>query len=377
MTTPTTPQGHDPNKRRLLVIVLFVFLITVLHYSTTVYASYYHDIYRRLYYIPIVLGGLWFGLRGGLGTALAVSLIYAPHVLFQWRSHTALPLEQYLEMVLYNCIGILTGTLSQRERAQRVRYQQAANDLQESYTKLKEQADIILETEEQLHHATRLAVLGELAAGLAHEVRNPLASIRLSTEHLADHHDLSSKDREYLDILLTEVNRLDQVVEEYLDLARPKAASRKIFNPNQALSEVVQLLRQPARKNAVAIRLDTGEIPEVSGEPVQLKQAFLNLGLNAIQAMADKGGTLTITSSVFDGRVAITFTDSGPGISADDLSRVFEPFFTTRRQGSGLGLAITRRIVTSHHGEIKANSQLGSGATFTIYLPVKEKTYAA
>ena len=115
------------------------------------------DIYRRLYYVPIVLGGLWFNLRGGIGTAVAVSLLFLPHVLFQWGHHPVSQPEQYLEIILYNVIGFLTGLLSGREQQQTLRALQTAEQLEESYQQLRTQADQILEIEEQLRRADRLS----------------------------------------------------------------------------------------------------------------------------------------------------------------------------------------------------------------------------
>ena len=163
---------------RLTIIATLLLLVTALHYLTTTQEVNAHDIYRRLYYVPIVLGGVWFALRGGIATSILASLLYMPHVLFHWQHNPTIALEQYLEIVLYNVIGCLTGFLAQRERQQKLRYQKAAETLERSYDTLREQADQIIEIEEQLRRADRLSALGELSAGMAHEIRNPLGSIK-------------------------------------------------------------------------------------------------------------------------------------------------------------------------------------------------------
>ncbi len=350
--------------------MLLVLGITALHYLTTTHQVQFHDIYRRLYYIPIVLGGLWFSLRGGIVTAIAVSALYAPHVVFQWGHHPTNAPEQYLEILLYNVIGFLTGFLSQREKTQKDRYQKAAQRLEESYGKLREQADLILEIEEQLRRADRLSALGELSAGMAHEIRNPLGSIRGTAEIIRDGIDPSDRRYEFTHILIKEVDRLNKVVQDFLEFARPAPVEQGVVTVNEALREVLTLTAQQTGKSQVQVHFTPGELPVLPGNQEQLKQAFLNLVLNALQAMTG-GGELTIETLREKGQVLIRFADTGQGIPAENLERIFNPFFTTRQEGTGLGLAITHRIIQGHGGRIEARSRLGEGTTFTIFLPVQ------
>jgi len=343
--------------------------ITALHYLTSTHKHQYHDIYRRLYYIPVVLGGLWFTLRGGVGTAVVVSLLFAPHVLFQWGHYPTAEPEQYLEILLYNVIGFLTGFLAEREKVLKLRAQKTANRLEESYRQLRKQADLILEIEEQLRRADRLTALGELSAGMAHEIRNPLGSIRGTAEILRDGVDPSDRRYEFAEILVREVERLNKVVEDFLQFARPGDGGEGRFNLNEALREVVLLIQQQAGKEGIRIEFSAGSDAELGGSREQLKQAFLNLSLNALQAM-EGGGRLTIRTDQDDKYVRISFVDSGRGISRESLGKIFNPFFTTREGGTGLGLAITHRIVESFGGEMTVESELGRGSTFTITLPL-------
>jgi two-component system, NtrC family, sensor histidine kinase HydH len=353
---------------RIAIISLMVAVVTALHYLTTIQQAQIHDIYRRLYYLPIVLGGIWFGLRGGLGVALAVSLLYAPHVVFQWGHHPLTELEQYLEIVLYNVIGGLTGVLAERERRQKERYQQTAHTLEESYATLREQADQILEIEEQLRRADRLSALGELSAGMAHEIRNPLGSIRGTAEILREGITADDPRSEFATILIQEVDRLNRVVQDFLDFARPAETGRSAVDLNGLLQELLLLTRQPARSGGVGVEFTPGVIPLVQADREQLRQAFLNLILNAFQAMPD-GGVLAIDSGCSDDRVRLSFRDSGVGIPAAQLERIFNPFFTTRREGTGLGLAIVHRIIQGHGGRIEVSSEPGQGTTFTLTFP--------
>ncbi|NIQ10302.1 MAG: sensor histidine kinase, partial [Gammaproteobacteria bacterium] len=195
---------------RIATIAGLLLLVSSLHYLTTTQQVGAHDVYRRLYYVPIVLGGVWFALRGGIVTSVLASLLYVPHVLFHWQHHPEIALEQYLEIILYNVIGCLTGFLAQREQQQKLRYQKTAENLEESYRKLRDQADQIIEIEEQLRRADRLSALGELSAGMAHEIRNPLGSIKGTAEILRDGVGQEDPKREFADILIKEVDRLNR-----------------------------------------------------------------------------------------------------------------------------------------------------------------------
>jgi len=349
-------------------VALLVLGVTALHYLTTTQRVEYHDIFRRLYYVPIVLGGLWFTLRGGLATSVVVSALYAPHVIFQWGHHPGIALEQYLEIVLYNVIGFLTGFLAERERIQTVRARRAAQKLERSYAKLRNQADQILEVEAQLRRADRLSALGELAAGMAHEIRNPLGSIRGTAEILQEGVDPQDRRYEFGRILLKEVDRLNKVVQNFLDFARPSEPERERVDVNETLRDVFALTRQPAARDGIEVIFEAGDVASATGSAKQLQQAFLNLVLNALQAMP-RGGRLKVTTAQAAGEVRIVFADTGHGISGEDQDKVFNPFFTTRQEGTGLGLAITHRIVQGHGGRIEVKSRPGEGTDFTMILP--------
>ncbi|PLX73887.1 MAG: sensor histidine kinase [Desulfuromonas sp.] len=342
--------------------------ISGLHYLTTTQHDEAHDIYRRLYYIPIVLGGMWFALRGGVSTALVASVIYMPHVLYQWNHSPEIQLEQYLEIVLYNVIGFLTGFLTKRERDQQLRYKKTAEHLDESYRTLRKQADQIIEIEEQLRRADRLSALGELSAGMAHEIRNPLGAIRGTAEILREDVAKDDPKYEFAEILIREVERLNGVLEDFLRFARPAPIEPGFFQLNLLVREVLDLVRQQASNSHVELNFKAGEIDEIPGQAEQIRQALLNLILNALQAMPD-GGRLTVATRLVDNQARIVVADSGQGIAEEDRQRIFNPFVTTRSEGTGLGLAITQRIVQGHSGHIELVSRPGAGATFTVCLP--------
>ncbi len=363
------PRFSRSTTLRLSIITVMLLMVTALHYLTTTQLHNAHDVYRRLYYVPIILGGVWFTLRGGILTGMAASLLYVPHVLVHWEHHPSIALEQYLEIVLYNVIGGLTGFLAQREMKQKQRYQKTAETLEESYRKLREQADQIIEIEEQLRRADRLSALGELSAGMAHEIRNPLGSIRGTAEILRDGVAANDPKSEFADILIREVDRLNRVLEDFLRFARPAPVGHGRFAVNRVIQEVLDLTRQQALRNRVEVSTGLDEECEITGEGEQIKQALLNLVLNALQAMPD-GGRLTVSTRREQNALHITVSDNGPGIPPENRERIFNPFVTTREGGTGLGLAITQRIVQGHDGHIVLQSTPGEGASFTVCLPL-------
>lgn len=354
---------------RMAVIAGMLLAISALHYLTTLQMQHAHDIYRRLYYVPIVLGGLWFTLRGGLIAAIAASLLFLPHVVFQWGHHPVAQPEQYLEIMLYNIIGGLTGFLSGREREQKYAHQLAAQRLEESYRTLSTQADQILEIEEQLRRADRLSTLGELSAELAHEIRNPLGSIRGTAEILKDDVRPDDPRHEFAEILIKEVDRLNRVLEDFLRFARQAPLERGRFDLNAVVREVLDLSRRQAERSRVEVLVNLAELPQLTGDGGQIRQALLNLVLNALQVMP-AGGRLTVTTRLTDALAEVAVADTGPGIPDGEQERIFKTFVTTRPDGTGLGLPISQRIVASHGGRIAVASVPGAGATFTVTLPL-------
>jgi len=353
---------------KIATILLFVFVLAFFHYLTGIQDSRYYGFYCRLYYLPIVLAGLWFYLSGGVATALLVSVLFAPNLFFKWGHAEIIPLEHYLEIVLFNLTGLLTGILSSRVNFQSLRAEKNMMQLSESFLKLREQANLIVEIEDQLRQADRLTALGELSAGMAHEIRNPLGSIRGTAEILRDALPDDNRYTEFSQILIKEVDRLNRVVETFLNFAQPTVNEQQDFKPNEVLSEVLQLCHQQVIKNKIKIHWQENPLPAAVGDAAQFKQVFLNLVLNSLQAMSS-GGELWIGAEVNEeNQIVLTFRDSGIGIPPADLERIFNPFYTTKIKGTGLGLAITYRILKNHCGEISAANSPEGGALFTMKL---------
>ncbi len=354
---------------RLSILAVLIALITTIHYLVGAMGpGLLHSILGHLYIIPILLGASWYGVLGGITVSILSTALFSPHLFLHWTD-PFLDVYNFVEIFLFLLIGITTGVLSQMERNQRIRYEQALLRLDESHRKLKEQTDILFQTEEQLRVADRLSALGELSAGMAHEIRNPLGSIRGAAEILKDDYAPGAPKHEFVQILLKETERLNRIVQEFLGFARPKQPEFQQADLNEAIDSVLTLTAQEAKKTGVRVekRLDSS-IGKRSLDAGLLKQAFLNLVLNAIQAMP-QGGILTVESVLRDRFIEITVSDTGIGIPGEERKKLFSPFFTTKKDGTGLGLAITYRIVQNHKGEISVASEPGKGSTFTVKLP--------
>jgi len=360
--------NFNNDKLKVAIILLVVFVLAFFHYLTGIQHTPYYGFYCRLYYLPIVLAGLWFCLRGGIAVALLVSVLFAPHIFFKWGDVDVIPLQHYLEVILFNLTGFLIGFLSSRINFQSLRAEKNMLQLSESFLKLREQANLIVEIEDQLRQADRLTALGELSAGMAHEIRNPLGSIRGTAEILRDALPDDNRYTEFTQILIKEVDRLNQVVENFLDLAQPSANEQQDFKPNEVLTEVLQLCHQQMKKDKIKIHWNEFPLPAAVGNAAQFKQVFLNLILNALQAMSS-GGELWIDTEVSkENQIILIFRDNGSGIPPADLERIFTPFYTTKPKGTGLGLAITDRILKNNCGEISAGNSPEGGAVFTLKL---------
>jgi len=222
----------------------------------------------------------------------------------------------------------------------------------------------------ELRRQDRLAAVGRLAAGLAHEIRNPVASIRGAIEELKNGMDDPATMRTLADIAIRESDQLNAIVTGFLDYARGAPRNIGPLDFRDALEEVLVLLRRDSDgKHKIELTVAPDSELVVEGDHAQLKQAFMNIGKNAMEAMLE-GGTLSIVAeNSGDGTVAVTFSDTGQGMSEEDLVTVFEPFFTTKSHGVGMGLAVVHRIVTSHHGTIHIDSTPGEGTSIRVTFP--------
>jgi signal transduction histidine kinase len=359
-----------------VILVLIVIGIGFLHFSTPGYQIFYHDMYRRLSYFPIVLGAIWFGVWGGLVLAIMSSIAFIPHVLLYIGEGTGTYLSELTEIVLYLAAGTVTGIIAGRETSLRQRYKDLSEKLEKSYDKLHRETQVLIEVEEQLSAAQKLSALGQLSASLAHEIKNPLSSIKGTAEILLDEFPKDHPKREFVEILLKETTRLNNTVEEVLQFSRRGIQGDKreeaLTEPvSQVIDRVTNLLTSELRKKSINLTVsgwETGKSFKVAGD--KFSQVFLNLILNAIDASPSKGEIIIETAK--NGHVfTVSVTDNGAGIADEFKDTIFEPFYSTKEGGTGLGLSISKKIVESYGGELSISDAANGGACFTISLPEK------
>ena len=225
----------------------------------------------------------------------------------------------------------------------------------------------------EVERSQRLAAVGSLAAGVAHEIRNPLSSLKGFATYFRQRYGGVPEDVKAADIMIQEVDRLNRVITELLEFSRPMELKKKATDLAGLLRHALGTIEGQARERGIAVQshLPPG-LPGVFIDPDRMTQVFLNLFLNALAAM-DRGGDLTVGIALQDDdALRVSVADTGTGIRKDDLGRVFDPYFTTKPSGTGLGLAIVHRIVEAHGGEIRLESEPGKGTTFTLLLPVRD-----
>ena len=361
-------QKQSPNTvLKVAVIVVFVSVITVLHFTTSTEHMYLHQIYQRSYYIPIILASFWFEIWGGLATAIGLTALYLVHIQRDWSHHPDYSFQQYAEIALYLVIAVLVGYLSQAQRRTRERLEYASSELKTAYQKLNETFD-------QLRHSDRLASLGQLSAGIAHEIRNPLGSIQGAVEILGQGLPAEDPKSEFDQIARKEVARLEKLTGEILQFSKPAPPKQLPTEWREIVDAACRLCADQANHQGVDIvtRVSTSEAT-ILVDPQQVKQVLINILINAIQAQPE-GGKITILSYVEANESTISIQDSGRGIKPEQLHSIFDPFFTTKREGTGLGLSISYQLVKNNGGRIWATSEPGQGACFHVGFPVNAAT---
>jgi two-component system sensor histidine kinase HydH len=351
---------------RVGIVVVLVLVITILHFETPIEHPILHQVYQRSYYIPAVLAGYWFEIVGGLATAFVLAILFVVHILRDWSHHPESAIQQYAEIPMYFVIAVLVGYLSGLQRKTRESLEKAGAELAAAYKKLNDTFD-------QLRHADRLALLGQLSAGIAHEIRNPLASIQGAVEILGQNVPAEDPKSEFAQIARKEVDRLARLTSEILQFSKPAPPQKLKTNPLEIIEAACRLVADQAQRQGIELIQPLREsVPAIVVDPEQIKQVLINILINAIQAQHD-GGSILISGKVEHGEWITCIQDAGPGMTREQLDRVFDPFFTTKREGTGLGLSISYQLVKNNGGRIWASSELGKGACFQIGFPISSE----
>ena len=308
-----------------------------------------HAIHGRFCYIPIVIAAVWFGMRGSFLVAATISILVLPYILGSALETHSLA-DELTEIVFYFAIALLSGALMERE----MRAQEKAQDARL-----------------QLEKSQKLSLVGQIAAGMAHEIKNPLASIKGAVEILGDESTSAADKEEFRAIVFKEIRRVNRSLTDFLEFARPSDTKFQPVNLTEIVRGSIKQLDLQARNQGVTI---TGQLKDdiiVNGDSEKIHQVMLNLLLNAVQASPEKSIIkVRLEGSQSSGLAVLTIEDNGPGLVEGAGEKLFEPFFSTKAAGTGLGLAIARTIVEKHAGTISLRNQPQGGAAATVTLPL-------
>lgn len=231
------------------------------------------------------------------------------------------------------------------------------------------------ELEKQIQHSDKLALVGQIAAGIAHEIGTPLNVISGNAEYIIMEYGEDNPYKEELETIISQAERIANLIRQLLEFARPRKPNYRTVNVNRELYHVIELLKHQFERANIKLKLKLQEdIPTIYADCSQIHQVFLNIIVNAIQAIS-QNGVVEIETFARDGYVNIKFKDNGIGILPEHMDKIFEPFFTTKEagKGTGLGLAVSKRIVDEHGGKIEVESTFGKGATFIVKFPIYTK----
>jgi signal transduction histidine kinase len=350
--------------------VSWIMLKLVLSYLLIGYTGGLISSYYWILLLPVVSAGSSLGVLATLAFTLLSYGAYLSFLMFiNWSRFEIGPQEireLALRVIFLAVAGNLTNTLAEALRRQFAKTKAVAEELAEANRHLQQ-------AEEAVRRADRLAALGQLAAGLAHELRNPLGTIRASAEMLS--HSVAAENevaREMAGFIASEVDRSNSLVTRFLDFARPLQLRLAPADLAQVLDRAVAMVeREAAARQITVYKNYSPDIPPLPLDAELMERVFHNLLLNAAQATAT-GGAITVKARVVDENAEISVIDRGHGIDPALISTIFNPFFTTKPEGVGLGLAIVSKIVEQHGGKIAVESEPGNGSVFRVYLPMVE-----
>jgi signal transduction histidine kinase len=346
----------EKNTTKLLIVGGVTAVTLGVHYGWLVepffgHVHWLHAVHGRFCYIPIVIAAAWFGLRGGLIAALVISLAIIPYIL-GINLDTDQLADEATEIVFYFAIALLAGGLLDRELRARRRAE---------------------EMRFQLERSQKLSLVGQIAAGMAHEIKNPLASIKGAVEIISDDGTASSDRDEFKSIVSKEIKRINGSLTDFLEFARPSEPRLVRLNLAEVVNSSLKQIQTQIEKRGLDLRRNIDDQVFIEGDREKIHQVLLNLLLNAVDA--SRPGTsimVTLRKDSSANKAQVTIDDSGEGIRESDLPKVFEPFFTTKSSGTGLGLAIAKNIMDNHGGTITLENNRNGGATVTLTFPLLE-----
>lgn len=338
------PFIRKQNIRRISVLALLIIGITILHYQTDLHKTYSHIFFRELYFLPIVLAAFWFGVYGGMGASLFVTILYLPFVFSLPEGITGHNFGDLLQIGLFNILGLIFGLLMDRQKRQ----------------------------QQRLLEAESLAAMGRAVSCIAHDMKTPLMAIGgfvRQVRRKVDDDNLARK----LDVAFEQVRRLELLVGDMLAFAKPLNLHCQQGTINDLIEEAILVSGEKASQHGVTIVTELQkDMPVIEYDQHRLQQALLNLVNNALEA-SPNGSEVVIRSQYQDAtHISIEIADMGGGIPKERHGDIFTPFVTTKKEGTGLGLPIVKKVIEAHKGSINLTENKGKGVTFRITIPLTQ-----
>lgn len=356
------PSSLRSSKAKAVLIGTLVVTLAVSTWMAPQHDVVLNNVLHHLNILPFMLAGMFFGWKGALKTVLLATVLQAPSIHRHWYREPLDAQDELVELSTFGTAGVIAGLLADRERMQRKRMEATKLELEHVYTELRQNIDQLKKTE-------RLTAAGQLSASLAHEIRNPLASISGAAGILARGQASAGGRAECLEILSKESQRLNKLLTNFLDFARPRLPRLQKTEPLEMVQSVTALAQHIANRRGVTLQVQPEKLAgEVECDPEQIKQLLLNLILNAIQATEGEG-MVAVRTFFTKGRLCVEVCDRGHGIAPEDRECIFDPFFTTKENGTGLGLAIASNIAAQHGGALTCRPNAGQGTIFRMELP--------
>ncbi|MEP6535522.1 MAG: ATP-binding protein [Bryobacteraceae bacterium] len=358
-------QGTEGRK---LLIGGGILLLALTHWIWPLPDKNVHNLLYHLDFIPILIAGMLFGWRSSLVASAAIVVAELPMALLLWSHDIVYLMDQAGETFVFAVAGVVVGFMAERERHQKAVLEGTTQELEKVNLELQQNL-------ERLKRAERMYAVAQLSASLAHEIRNPLAGISGAAGILKRGQATAENFQECLGIIDKESQRLNKLLTNFLDFARPRAPRFQSTELTAVIDSVIALAtRSPEAGSIRFVRDIDGILPEVQCDSEQLKQVLLNLVKNAVQATRD--GAVRLHAYCRAGNAFITVSDNGGGVPAEQEHRIFDPFFTTKENGTGLGLAIASKIVEQHGGVLSAENHPGRGLTMLVQLPLEREVPA-
>lgn len=362
-----------PNAKKIIfaAMLLMAVAIGVLHAATPGHMILYHDTYRRLSYFPIAIGAIVYGVRGGIILSVLSCLAFVPHLYTFWAEGPEAWYSELSEIIFYLAAGSVIGLISSRENRLRKKYQDLSEKLSQSYDRLSRQASQLLEAEKQLGESQKLSMLGHVSASFAHEIKNPLASIKGAAEILADEVGEDHPKHEFVEIMRAEISRLNLSVEKVLEYCRGSQPKQQFEfkRAKNVVDHVMSLMAAAVREKSIQVNIGyTGDAANCMLQESPMIQVLLNVLINAVDAV-ETNGSIQLTMEAGEAGCFLYVFDDGPGIDNAIKEEVFHSFVTYKEGGTGLGLPISKKIVESLQGSISIEKSPLGGAGFKIFLP--------